>query len=344
MTLLPGNLRSDLPPGSLFKADTTPCAWTAATLTAEQTFVDLPASVNAEVRAALAEIGANGLTLETVEQEDFRTPSFARLVAAIHQRLDAGPGIAILRGLDLAGLAEGEIDIVAWALSNYVGRPIRQGLQQDRRLFTVTNNRAQHDDPIRIGATTQESRMHTDNGCLEPRAPEYVALLCVNASRSGGESTLVSAASAHRMLREEGGSLLPELFNRFHFLPPRLHTWPAGPKTICKPIFEAVGDELHVHYARVMVEPGMELAGTPLSETQRAALDRLDEVVASPSLVFEYQLQPGEMLINNNLTTLHGRRAYDDAPGQPRKLKRIWMWRRHRGPGDNPVLLDAAEL
>ncbi len=343
MTLLPGNMRADLPPGPRFAADTAPRAWTAATLAPSQTFVDLPAGVNAEIQAALQGIRDNGLTLETVEQEDFRAPSFARMVGAIHQRLD-GPGIAIIRGLDLTGLAEGDVDILSWALCNYVGRPIRQGLQQDRRLFTVTDNRAQHDDPIRIGATTQESRMHTDNGCLEPRAPDYVALLCVNASEAGGESTLVSAASVHRVLREESGNLLPELYSRFHFLPPRLHTWPAGPKTICKPIFEAVGEELHVHYARVMVEPGMELAGTPLSETQRAALDRLDDVVARPSLVFQYALRPGEILINNNLTTLHGRRAYKDASGTPRMLKRIWMWRRHRGAGDDPVLLDAAEL
>lgn len=345
MTLLPVNLRTDLPAGPVFDADTVgPMAWTAATLRAADLFIDIPAIVNAQIRAALVAIQANGLALDTVEQEDFRIPSFARLVPGIRRRLDAGSGIAIVRGLDLDGLTEDDIDIVAWALGNYVGRPLRQGLQQDRRLFTVTDNRAQHDDPIRIGATTQESRMHTDNGCLEPRAPNYVALLCVSAADTGGESTLVSAASVHRVLREESGNLLPELYARYHFLPPRLHTWPAGPGTICKPIFERVGDELHVHYARLMVEPGMEKAGTPLTASQRAALDRLDEVMARPALVFRHTLRRGEMLLNNNLTTLHGRAAYADAPNQPRMLKRIWLRKRHGGAGDDPVRLDAAEL
>lgn len=345
MTLLPANIRTDLPVGPCFQMDQDgPRVWTAATVVLRELTVDLPSAVNSEIRSALAAIHANGLALDTVEQEDFRIPSFARLVAGIHRRLDEEAGIAILRGLDLDGLQEGDADIIAWGLCNYVGRPLRQGLRQDRRLFTVTDNRAQHDDPIRIGATTQESRLHTDNGCLEPRAPDYVALLCVNPAASGGASTLVSAAAVHRTLREECGNLLPELYARYHFLPPRLHTWPAGPATICKPIFETVGDELHVHYARVMIEPGMEKAGTPLSESQRVALDRMDEVMARPSLVFHYALSAGDILINNNLTTLHGRTAYADQRGKPRTLKRIWLRRRHRGAGDDPVRLDAEEF
>ena len=83
MTLLRGNMRADLPPGARLAADTAPRAWTAATRARGQTFVDLPAGVIAEIRAALKDIRANGLTLDSVEQEDFRAASFARMVGAM---------------------------------------------------------------------------------------------------------------------------------------------------------------------------------------------------------------------------------------------------------------------
>jgi len=59
-----------------------------------------------------------------------------------------------------------------------------------------------------------------------------------------------------------------------------------------------------------------------------------------------FRLARGEMLVTNNLQTIHGRAAYEDGieSTERRVLKRIWMWRRHRGPGIDPVALDAAEL
>ena len=44
--------------------------------------------------------------------------------------------------------------------------------------------------------------------------------------------------------------------------------------------------------------------------------------------------------------TLHGREAFTDHadPALGRKLVRLWMWRRHVGPGLDPVALDATEF
>ena len=64
------------------------------------------------------------------------------------------------------------------------------------------------------------------------------------------------------------------------------------------------------HYARVMVEPGMARAGKPLTNRQRAALDALDEVLADDSLAFTHRLQRGEMLVIDNVATVHGRTAF----------------------------------
>ncbi|MFZ9413314.1 MAG: TauD/TfdA family dioxygenase, partial [Alphaproteobacteria bacterium] len=291
-------------------------------------------------------VRANGLDVDTVEQEDLRLPSFARIVPSLRRLLDDGPGIAILAGLDLDGLSEDEAGIVGWGLANYLGKPMRQGLRADRRLFTVTDRGAANRDPTRLGASNRLSAMHTDNGCLEPRPPCYVGLLCVHAARAGGESMIASAATLHDAMLAERPDLLEILYRPFHFLPPHLHTWPAGPRTIVKPVFERVGEEIRIHYARVMIEPGMELAGTPLDARQREALDHLDAMMERPGMSFRFRLARGEFLFTNNVQTIHGRAAYEDGdgPGERRMLKRYWMWRRDRGPGIDPVALDAAEL
>ena len=305
-----------------------------------------PAALAGELARAIDLVRANGLDVDTVEQEDLRLPSFARIVPSLRRLLDDGPGIAILAGLDLDGLSEDEAGIVGWGLANYLGKPMRQGLRADRRLFTVTDRGAANRDPTRLGASNRLSAMHTDNGCLEPRPPCYVGLLCVHAARAGGESMIASAATLHDAMLAERPDLLEVLYRPFHFLPPHLHTWPAGPRTIVKPVLERVGEEIRIHYARVMIEPGMELAGTPLDARQREALDHLDAMMERPGMSFRFRLARGEFLFTNNVQTIHGRAAYEDGdgPGERRMLKRYWMWRRDRGPGIDPVALDAAEL
>ncbi len=346
--------RMPVPPPVIAAAADTPRLWTRDSIAPDHArhLVDLPPGTNAELRDALAHCAANGLDLETAEQEDIRLPSLAREAARLRALLDDGPGFFVLRGIDLAGLDDAAVGIAAWGIGNYLGRPVRQGLRRDRRLFTVTDAGAANNDPTRIGASSRESRPHTDNGCLEPRPPCTIGLLCVSDALAGGESWVVSAATIHNEMWRLRPDLAALLRQGFHFLPPQLHTWPAGPDTIIKPILESVAregkpDEIRVHYARVMVEPGMALAGTPLTPAQAEALDLLDGLIQRPDLGFSHRLQPGEFLFVNNLVNLHGRGAYADDPegaGKRRVLKRLWLWRRHVGPGDDPAALDLAEL
>ncbi|NBB83052.1 MAG: hypothetical protein GVY28_06560 [Alphaproteobacteria bacterium] len=326
-----------------------PRQWDGAGLASrgDEVFVPLPPAATDQIAAALAFIRANGLTLDTVEQEDFRVPAFARLAGDLRRRLDAGAGVVVLRGVPVDLEDEEAAGIVAWGLGNYLGRPIRQGLHRDRRLFTVTDQGAANTDPTRIGASAKLSRMHSDNGCLEPRPPAYIGLLCVHNAASGGDSTLISAETLHAAFAAERPDLLAWLYRPYSFRPPQLHTWPAGPRTIEKPIFDVDADGLlNVHYARVMIDPGMEIAGAPVEGPVREALDLVDRLLERDDLVWRYRLTAGDFLLTNNLATLHGRLAYADAPegGVRRVLKRVWLWRRHHGPGDDPVALDLAEF
>ena len=99
----------------------------------------------------------------------------------------------------------------------------------------------------------------------------------------------------------EQPDLLSHYFQTYHFRAPQSHVWPSKGPTIQKPIFEFKNGELMVHYARIMITPGMEMAGEPLSPIQVEALDFLDEVLERPELNFKTLLHPGDLLVMNNL-------------------------------------------
>ncbi|KMK64904.1 TauD/TfdA family dioxygenase [Puniceibacterium sp. IMCC21224] len=327
--------------------DTDPDArgWRRDDLAGEQSalFYTLSDAARAEIANALDFARANGLTVDTVEQQDFRIPSFARDVPDLRQRLDTGRGFFVLRGIGADGWSEADAEIISWAICNYLGLPIRQGIGQDRRFFTVADKGVANTDPTRVGASSKRSAKHSDNGCLEARPPCYLALYCYRSAAEGGDSTIIPARGVYDTIQAERPDLLPLYFDSYHFRAPQAHVWPSRGPTVQKPILEVVNGELHIHYARIMIEPGMEMAGTPLTDRQREALDFLDEVLDRPELNFRYTLAPGECLVMNNLIALHGREAFGEGSGG-RTLKRFWMWRRHIGPGLDPVKLDLEEM
>ena len=315
--------------------------WTRADLDARQDEIvrTVPAALNAEIAEMLARIRRQGLTLDTVETEDTLLPALAALVPQLCAELDKGSGVTVLKGIAVEGLESEEASIVAYAIGNHLGRIMRQGISTDRRIFTVTNTGAETTDPIRIGATAKRSAMHSDNGCLERRAADYLGLLCVENAAAGGESTLVSGQTLYRAILAERPDLLPHFHRAWYFLPPRLHTWPEGPATIEKPIFDTEDGELFVHYARVMIEPGQAKAGAPLNEEERAAFDWFDALLERDEIVWTYTLTPGDLLLTHNLATLHGRLAFTDDGSKRRVLKRIWMRQRGHGVRDDPANL-----
>ena len=320
--------------------------WQADDLAAQKDRVGFTLSpqTGQEIRAALDFVQANKLTLAIMTQEDFRLPSLAAEMQRLRHQLDQGIGFVVLHTGLAETLSERDFEIVGWALCNYFGQIMRQGIDHDLRLFTVADKGTANNDPTRIGASAKRSAKHSDNGCLEPRPPCYLGLYCYQSSDQGGESTIISAQAILRTIIEERPDLLDCYFQTYHFRAPQSHVWPSKGPTIQKPILEFKDGELLVHYARVMITPGMEMAGQPLSPVQVEALDFLDEVLERPELNFQTLLRPGDMLVMNNLAFLHGREAFSPGTVGGRNLKRYWMWRRHIGPGTDPVLLDLAEF
>lgn len=323
-------------------------AWTASDVAAQPrtVFYDLSTAALKEIDTAVEEIRRRKIALPIIEQEDFRVPSFAKDVPELRRRLDEGFGFVVLRGLKLADWSRAEMEMVYWGIGNYLGRVMRQNLRGER-LDKVMNLGAENvTDPYRVIETPLYFQPHTDNAMLEPRPPHYLGLMCIRNADVGGHSLLISAYSIHNVVRAEHPEFLPRLYQRFHIEPPVEQRLPGRPPLWSNPVFEWNGKELTIHYIRYLMDPGMEKAGNPLTPNEKSMLDYIDSVLRRKELLFEYCLQPGEILFENNLHNLHGRTAFTDAKVGPgsRELRRIWLWRRHGAIGMDPVELDRVEL
>lgn len=322
-----------------------PRTWTPQMLPAlgRDVFYDLRPEVRAEIETALDWVHDHCLALATVEPEDVRLPSFSRDVPGLRDRLDHGLGFVIVRGLPVLDLAQDDIDVVYWVMCNYLARVMRQRIGGIR--IDTLRDEGGDPDPFRLSRTNRYFDVHTDNGGLESRMPDYLGLLCVRAARQGGESIIAGSHRIHEVIAIEHPEHLAVLGEKFEAV--KLNVQSHGAReTLRYRVLQQLGDDVVLRYNRPYIEAGMEVAGTPLTKQQRAALDCLDEVLHRPDVRFEYKLRPGEILFNNNRFTLHGRTAYEDwpDPAERRELKRAWMWRRHIGPGWDPVELDRVEL
>lgn len=320
--------------------------WTSDSFDKMDSYIStcLSKKTHQEIRQAIEFKNANGLTIDNITQEDFRLPSFAKKIIQLREKLDNGHGFAVIDTGLSKEISEENFEVVGWAICNYFGKIIRQGIDHDQRFFTVSDKGKANTDPTRIGASAKRSAKHSDNGCLEPRPPCYLALFCFQASNNGGENTIISAQTVFKTFAKERPDLLPHLFKTYHFRSPQAHVWPSMGPTIQKPILEFKQGELMIHYARVMIRPGMEMAGLLLSPDEEKALEFLDEVLERPELNFMTLLKPGQLLVMNNLAFLHGREAFTPGSQAGRSLKRYWMWRRHIGAGTDPALLDLVDL
>lgn len=322
-------------------------AWTRETLAdhVNKQFYDLGAKALAEIDAAVEDFRFRKLSLQIIEQEDFRIPSFAKDVPELRRRLDEDFGLVVIRGLRLDRWTQQETEMVYWGIGNYLGRVMRQNFRGER-LDKVKNLGAENvTDPYRVIETNLHFQPHTDNGMLEPRPPAYLGLMCIRNADNGGDSLLVSAYTIHNIIRAERPHYLQRLYKLFAIEPPVEQVIPGREALWRRPVFEWDGRDLTIHYIRYLMDPGMVRAGTPLTPEETEILDFIDSILRRDEVLFQYQLKPGEILFENNLRNLHGRTAFADQAlaGKGRELRRIWLWRRHGHPGTDPVVLDALE-
>lgn len=244
-------------------------------------------------------------------------------LAPASRALEEGRGFVIIQAPPEQFPAQ-ELTAVYWLVGRMLGQPCAQNVE-GALLYDVRDTGQDVRYGARFSVTNAESTFHTDNSFGEELL-DYVGLLCLNPSRSGGLSQVVSALSVHNELVARHPDVLDALYRSYH-IDRRGGLKPGDSPTIEHPVLQWDGQELVCRYLRYWIEVGQEKAGAPLGTEQKRAFDIFDDVLNQRSLRVEFDLKPGDMYFINNRWILHNRTAFEDHPEPERKrhLVRLWL-------------------
>lgn len=243
----------------------------------------------------------------------------------VRRYLDGPPGVLVLTGLPADAVLAARAVI---RLTGLLGEPLPQNREgvlvrevRDRGTAIGEGTRSRYSDS-RFGGS-----LHTDGAEAPLPAPDVFTLCCIRQSAEGGALQLVHVRDLLTELAAEP-EVLRVLRSEFHF-DRRGDQEPGQPPTVAKPVLFSQHGRPAITYLRSYIERGHEHPGVPdLTGDQRHALDRLDEIVESGRLTRLDKLAEGDLALFDNLSLLHGRTEFRDAPGHPRLLLRSWI-RRH---------------
>ncbi|HEX9177199.1 TauD/TfdA family dioxygenase [Mycobacterium sp.] len=302
-----------------------PGVWNHASLRAEHYIITVEPQQAAACLRIRDELRRRGTRLESIEPSDFQDPALAEIGRGIRHRIRSGPGFCLLRGLPFQGWTDEEASMLYWGLGTYLGGPQPQNRQGDRVYLVQDTGKSVAE--ARGSKTNSELIFHTDSasGYVGIQA-DVLGLLCLRKAVSGGESLIVSGHTAYNALLETQPELVEELYGEFCFDRSK-ETGPGEDPVSVGAVFTDTADGVRVRYNRAYIELGHMLAGRPLGERQREALDAFDRFLNDPAHSVEFKLDPGDVLFADDYVTLHNRRRFVDAPevGNRRCLVRLWL-------------------
>jgi hypothetical protein len=291
---------------------TGPYAWRGSDLACDTSWIiELSPAENECLVNALAQLKAAGLAFPHFRKKDFPLPELTNKLDALAQELETGTGFFLLRGLQIDGLNEDEINTVYYGLGLNIGLPVRQNPQGDL-IGRVMNVGDINDKNTRVYETNLYLPYHTDPS-------DVFGLLCVRQGKSGGLSSIVSSAAVYNEIL----SKYPEYLG-LYYRP--LYYAHLGDETR-SPIFSYFDGKLSCRYLRQYIELGYEQHGVSLSRVEIQALDLFDQIMHDEKIRLDMMLEPGDLLFANNYAVMHSRTGFEEFEDKKkrRKLLRLWL-------------------
>ena len=269
----------------------------------------------AEIDALEARLAATRDTeaLATTRQQ-WEDPAINALMARVREIVVEGLGVVILTGLSRDRFSDEDFERIYWGIGTHLGEGQRQNVQGDLLGYV----REEPENPTERGyRSAAELAMHTDTF-------EIVGLMCVQRAESGGESSLANALGIYNRIVESRPDLLDALYEGYYFWLPEKKV---GIATTDRkmPVFCNVGGVVSCNFAGSYMRRAAELRGETLPAKLSEAIDYFAELAASPEFRTEFMLEDGDVLLWNNLTHLHARKAFQNSPERKRYLLRLWL-------------------
>jgi hypothetical protein len=273
-----------------------------------------------EDRAELIEAAraVKGIALEEVSRDNFRLSGLKEVLADVRRELLEGRGIVMLQNFPVERLDRAGQGIAYLGIGAYLGERISQN-RQGHILGHVKDLGGDYSNPTTRGYMTRaEMRFHSDS-C------DYVGLLCLSTSRSGGESLVTSSVTVYNTMLERRADLVKVLTEDF-FRSRMGEVGPGQEPWYRMPIFSFEAGQFYSVGGGIRLEHAYSLPGVPpMSAAQKEALELYKSTIRECAA--EIPFVPGDVQFLNNYVTMHTRRAYEDWPEPSRKrhLLRLWL-------------------
>jgi hypothetical protein len=246
-------------------------------------------------------------------------PVIGALIAELRDELLFGRGFVLLRGLPVDD-ERARVAARLWVLGCHLGRPVSQNARGHLLGHVCDLGYDAADPTTRLYQTNQRQGFHTDSA-------DVVGLLCLRTARSGGRSSLASAATVFNTVLARAPELVDALFEPVATdhrgeEPPGARPW------FEIPVLSFLDDRLTVIYQRRYIESAARFPAAPrLDDRRRAALDVFDAALEDPRTHLEMELEPGDVQLIHNHQLLHDRTAFidDPDPARRRHLLRLWL-------------------
>lgn len=306
-----------------------PSAWHRADLRPENYRVELSPACRDEIRRTADELSRFRLPTIVREPAEFDLPHCRAAMAEVKRMLEHGVRFAIVDRLPLDRIAVEEAIAIYWLLASMVARPVAQSLD-GKLVYDVqdTGRAALPGSGVRPDQTNIELKFHTDNS-YNATPPEYVALLCLRAAKSGGHSRAISFHTVHNALLARRPELLPRLYRPFWFDRQR-EFHPGEDPIFSAPVFTMDG-ELRARFSAHQIRGGYALRGEPVDNEGAEAIAAMLDTFEDASLSANFDLEPGQMQFVDNRALGHSRTAFEDSPEPERRRHLIRLWLRDRG-------------
>lgn len=298
-----------------------PAGWTADSLASDPRWTfDLSDHARRDLTQGVLRAHDPERAMFDYRRADFDFGAATEIFAAAFDEAKHGRGIALVRGLPRDALDEVQFELLTWAIGLYAGVPRPQGKTSQYLSAVRDAGTVYRSSGGRGYSSNAELDFHTDSA-------DVVVLTCFNRAKAGGRSMVTSSVAAHNELANQRPDLAEALHEAFYFSRQAEQADDEGP-FYPNPIFDVCEGRLFSKWNRNRLTMAQRIDGVPaLTERQREATDKLDNVLRQPDLMYSMDLQPGDMQILNNHVMLHSRTHFEDHqdPARKRLLFRLWI-------------------
>jgi hypothetical protein len=254
------------------------------------------------------------------QREEFDFGSSFKILESAFREAYHGRGIALLHGLPREFLSEHEFLIMNWGIGLQFGVARPQG-KKTQYLSSVRD--------VGTDYRASNGRGYSSNAKLDFHADgtDVVLLSCFNKAKFGGQSMVTSSVSAYTYLCEERPDLADVALQNFFFSRQKEEA-PGENPFYGQPLFDICDGRLFGKWNRNRVQSAQNIKGVPkLTPLQIELMDKLDEILSRPKLMYKMFLEPGDLQFLNNHVMLHSRTDYIDYKEfeRCRLLQRLWL-------------------